>query len=151
MMETVKIARATKNDADGVLKISKTAFLQYQNELHSNYKLPALFETKEEVELDIEKNSVLIAKENGEIIGSIRYKKLTEKLAYVYRFAVDPEEQNGGVGTALIEFVIEECEKKGFSVVALHTNTKYFTLARYYYGKQFFVHSTTCDRGYIRA
>ena len=72
-------------------------------------------------------------------------------MAYIYRFAVSTESSGTGVGSALLAYAIEECEEMGVKAIALHTNTKYFKLARYYYGKDFFVHSTTFDRGYIRA
>jgi hypothetical protein len=55
------------------------------------------------------------------------------------------------VGSQLLSYAIEECEEMQVKAIALHTNTKYYQLARYYYGKGFFVHSTTFDRGYIRA
>ena len=50
-----------------------------------------------------------------------------------------------------IETAIEECLLADFAAIAQHNNTKYYKLARYYYGKGFYVHSTTTDHGYIRA
>ena len=50
-----------------------------------------------------------------------------------------------------MDAVISDCKNDGIKAIALHTNSRYYKLARYYYGKRFFVHSTSTDKGYIRA
>ena len=147
----IKIIRAEKKHAGEILRISKNAFTIYKNELHAEVNLKALSETETDVISDIENNIVFAAVENGEIKGSVRIKKLTDGLAYIYRFAVNPDDQNLGVGGELINAAVNECAKLGFAAAALHTNSKYYKLARYYYGKEFYVHSTTDNLGYIRA
>jgi predicted N-acetyltransferase YhbS len=146
-----EISRAELKDIKEIHAITKLAFEMYQNELKVDAHLKALSESEEDIAKDIKNNFVYVAKVNGKVLGSIRIEKLTEDLAYLYRFSVHPDEHNAGIGTELIEYAINECIRMDFTAIALHTNSKYFKLARYYYGKQFYVHSTSFERGYIRA
>ncbi len=147
------IRKAEKKDAGNILAITKKAFIIYRDTITTaNPYFSALAETLEQVELEIETKSVFIAYgDNGNLIGSIRLSYLTPELAYISRFAVTPDEHNQGVGADLLQKAIDECNSNNIIKVALHTNSKYYRLARYYYGKGFYVHSTNFDRGYIRA
>ncbi|MDR3264171.1 MAG: GNAT family N-acetyltransferase [Clostridiales bacterium] len=134
-----------------IYTITKSAFALYKDNLHAEISLGALSETKEDILKDIRQNTVYIAEKNGKILGSLRISRLSSDVAYLYRFAVDTDERNKGVGAELLSYAVEECKKDGYSVIALHTNSKYYKLARYYYGMNFYVHSTDSSRGYIRA
>ncbi len=147
----MKIVPAKLSQAKEINELTLRAFRQYKEQLNDTVTVSALKETQEDVINDINNRIVIAAVRHGVIIGCIRIEKLTDELAYIYRFAVSPEESGTGVGSSLLSYAIEECEELGVKAIALHTNTKYFKLARYYYGKDFFVHSTTFDRGYIRA
>lgn len=147
------IRLAKLSDAREIGVVTKKAFALYRDELHSNALVTALTESVLEVENDIQTNKVFVAvnSEDDSIIGSIRYCKISDELAYIYRFGVDPDIISTGIGTDLISKVIDECTDLGFNAIALHTNSRYYKLARYYYGKHFFVHSTSFAKGYIRA
>ena len=146
------IRRATAADAAEIQIIMHAAFSGYLEDIGNTYKLHALTESIDDINDDIKKNAVFVAvTPDGSVIGSIRVKKLTDDLAYIYRFGVHPSMKNAGVGSRLLAAAIDYCVGCGFKAVALHTNTKFFTLVRYYYGKRFFVHSTSTDKGYIRA
>lgn len=147
----VKISGANFEDVKEILYVTKLAFNVYKNELNPDIDVKALKETEENVKFDIENNTVFVAKQKGAIAGCIRVKKLTDDLAYIYRFAVHPDANNNGIGSELLNHVLEYCIKENYAAVALHTNAKYFKLARYYYGKLFYVHSTDNSKGYIRA
>ncbi|MGI6213952.1 MAG: GNAT family N-acetyltransferase [Christensenellales bacterium] len=147
----MRIIRAEEKHTKELLEVTKRAFLDYKNELSPSIEVKALNETEADVLTDIINNEVYVALENKKIIGGIRVKKLSDQLAYIYRFAVDKDSSGQGVGTGLLGHAIEECIENGYNAIALHTNTKYYKLAKYYYGKNFFVHSTTTDKGYIRA
>ena len=138
-------------DAAEVMKVTKLAFKVYQQALLSDAPLSALSETLDDVRADIAKNLVYMAEDDGLVLGSIRIERLSPDLAYIYRFSVNPDENNNGIGSELLTRAVNECAKRGYSAVALHTYAKYFKLARYYYGKEFYVHSTETSRGYIRA
>ena len=146
------IRKAVPADADKIKAVTKQAFRLYQEELHSDTPVYALSETDADILADISHNAVFVAEgADGKILGAIRYCDLGGGLAYIYRFAVEPQINNLGIGSDLLSHVISECEATGFFAIALHTNSKYYKLARYYYGKQFFVHSTDNSKGYIRA
>lgn len=145
------IVLATPADAAAITDITHRAFALYAQETPGAH-VSALDETADDVVRDITQNRVFAAKNaDGRLLGAVRYCALSDELAYLYRFGVDPDINNTGIGSDLIGTVIDECTARGFKAIALHTNAKYFKLARYYYGKQFYVHSTANDRGYIRA
>jgi predicted N-acetyltransferase YhbS len=147
----IRILNAEPKHADEIYKITKSAFALYKDNLHTEASLSALSEAKEDILNDIQKNSVYVAEKNGVILGSLRIARLSDDVAYLYRFAVDTDERNKGVGAELLSHAVEECKKAGYARIALHTNSKYYKLARYYYGMNFYVHSTDDSRGYIRA
>ncbi|HEY8443401.1 MAG TPA: GNAT family N-acetyltransferase [Clostridia bacterium] len=148
----VEIKRAQIQDSEWIYELTKKAFTVYQNALgEAHFVSPALLETLDDVKNDIVNHNVFAAFMDGKPVGSIRFKSLSDKLAYIYRFGVDPELNNNGVGSALINAVIDECAKNGYKAIALHTNAKYYKLAKYYYGREFYVHSTDFSKGYIRA
>ncbi|MCL2061059.1 MAG: GNAT family N-acetyltransferase [Firmicutes bacterium] len=145
------IRPACTADAGAIKDITHAAFKLYQDELAGAATVTALRESTIDIVDDILHRKVFIAEENSRILGAIRYVQLSADLAYIYRFAVAPHISNTGVGSDLLEYVLNECIKLGIPAVCLHTNSKYYKLARYYYGKQFFVHSTDNSKGYIRA
>ncbi|MDR2047200.1 MAG: GNAT family N-acetyltransferase [Clostridiales bacterium] len=147
----INILKAEPRHADAIYTITKSAFSLYKDNLHAEARLSALSETKEDVLKDIKNNAVYVAEKNGAILGSLRIERLSEDVAYLYRFAVDTNERNKGVGAELLARAVEDCKKAGYACIALHTNSKYYKLARYYYGMNFYVHSTDNSRGYIRA
>lgn len=150
------IRYALPDDALAIKSVVTQAFESYQDEINKSAAahptVHALTETVEEILADIKNECVLVAV-NGkkQVIGTIRMKSKSEDLAYVYRFGVLPQIKNIGIGSKLLGCICDICEEKNFKAVALHTNARFYTLARYYYGKRFFVHSTTTDKGYIRA
>lgn len=145
------IRRAEDGDTAEVLKVTKQSFSLYQEELRVNYEVKALKETIESTLKDIRENAVFVVERFEKLCGAIRIKKLSDDLWYIYRFGVNPEITNTGLGSALLDAAINYAKSNGAKAIALHTNAKYYQLARYYYGKQFYVHSTSFDRGYVRA
>lgn len=142
---------ANEKDAAAINAVTHKAFRLYADELSPASRVKALEESDEAVIADIAHNKVIVAEEDGKILGSIRVKKLSPSLAYVFRFGVDPTVRNAGLGSKLLQAAIDYCESMHFAAITLHTNAKYYKLARYYYGKQFYVHSTSTEKGYIRA
>lgn len=147
----VVVRAASISDAKNIGKITRAAFMLYKEDLHSNYRVPALEESADDIISDITRHTVYVAEIAGEIVGCIRFKRLSDELGYVYRFGVSPDINNTGIGSKLLSRVIDDCTLLGLKAIALHTNSRYYKLARYYYGKRFFVHSTATEKGYIRA
>ncbi len=147
------IRYAMPDDATEIMDILHAAFQSYVAELNGvDVELHALTETVDDILADIKDNAVFVAvSDKKKLLGTIRVKALTDDLAYIYRFGVLPEIKNIGVGSRLMAAACDYCSERGFKAIALHTNARFYTLARYYYGKRFFVHSTDDSKGYIRA
>ncbi|MDR1940233.1 MAG: GNAT family N-acetyltransferase [Clostridiales bacterium] len=150
-MSNVNILRASPEHIGAIYEITKRAFSIYKDNLHADAYLGALTETEADIAADIKDNAVFVAEKNQKILGCVRISALSKDVAYLYRFAVDDAERNNGVGAELLRAVIDYCNQHNFALIALHTNAKYYKLARYYYGMNFYVHSTDNSRGYIRA
>lgn len=149
----VNVRYALPDDALGIRDIMHDAFRSYMAELDKvEVNLHALTETVDDILSDIKNHAVFVAvNEKNRLLGAIRVKELTKDLAYIYRFGVRTEIKNIGVGSRLLAAACDFCTEKNYKAIALHTNARFYTLARYYYGKRFFVHSTRTDKGYIRA
>ena len=147
----VTCRHALPRDAAAINDITHRAFRLYADELGPDSRVKALEEPESIVLDDIARHCVLVAEENGVLLGSVRIKGLTRDIAYLYRFGVDPSLRNAGVGSVFLQAAIDYCKAQGYAAITLHTNAKYYKLARYYYGKQFYVHSTSDAKGYIRA
>jgi len=150
-MPTPAIRKAAPADVTEIKRVTKAAFTLYQNELNPNVKVDALSESDADILADIAKHTVFVAEDAGRLLGAIRYAMLNSGVAYVYRFAVDHGVGYIGLGSDLLKAAIADAQARGAKAITLYTNAKYFTLARYYYGKEFFVHSTDHSKGYIRA
>ena len=145
------IKKAEEHEIPAIHEITQDAFTKYAKDLGMPHVVSALNETYEDIKNDLKKNTVLIAYIKGRSMGSIRYEILSDNIAYITRFGVKTEAQNCGVGRALIEAVEKQAKEKGAHILALHTASKMMTLIRFYYGLGFYIHSTTTNRGYIRA
>ena len=86
-LSTVKIENATTNDVDDILSLE-----------NNNFAHPY---TKEQIMFDIEKNNVLVAIDNGKIIGYIDY--LVSDQTEILKICVEKSKRNMGVGEKLIE------------------------------------------------
>jgi len=145
------IIKAEKKHIEDILKVTKDAFKNYQKQLNGNIPLKALTETYEDVLSDVKYNNVYVALTDEKVIGCIRFCRLSDDLAYIYRFAVDPKEGHSGIGTSLIKHALSLCKNQNIKAVCLHTNSKNTDLVKFYYKNDFFIHSTEFSRGYIRA
>jgi ribosomal protein S18 acetylase RimI-like enzyme len=110
-----------------------------------------LTESIEEIEADILEKEVYIAIIDNNPVGSIRIKFLPDNTAYISRFGVMLDYHNIGIGKSLINLVDKILKSKSVKKVSLHTASKYRDLVRFYYGRGFYIESTSTDRGYIRA
>ncbi len=72
------------------------------------------------------------------------------KLAYISRFAVLPEMQSLGVGSALFNSANEYLIRNSYVHAMLHTAINNFALVNFYKKRDFNLVSTSTDRGYLR-
>ena len=145
------IRKATLEDAPAIALIMQEAFRKYMLDTGLSGTMDALTESLENIEADILEKEVYIALIDGAPVGTIRIKLLQDKTAYISRFGVMLNYHNIGIGKSLMNLADKILKAQGVKSVRLHTASKYRDLIRFYYGRGFFVESTSTDRGYIRA
>lgn len=145
-----EIRNASMEDVDQILEITTEAFKKYKELAGTELALPALNETKEIIEEDIKNKLVLVAYINGRVVGSVRV-QVNGETAYLSRFGVRPDYHNLGIGKALMNLVDINMKVLGVKQIQLHTAAKIKSLIIFYYGRGFYIDSTTKDRDYIRA
>ena len=151
MMDQILLIKATEKDAPEVLEITKRAFDLYAKEIRKRESVKALYETLGDVIADIKNKNVYIARIDGEMVGSVRFEILTDGIAYLSRFSIDPEAQNLGIGGLLLEKVRIECLSLGVRAITLHTASKMRSTVAFYLKNGYYIHSISRDSDYIRA
>ncbi len=141
---------ATMDDVDSIIDITQTAFKKYI-EVAGISDTAALHESKDQVIQDVKDKLVFVAFIDDEVVGSVRAELINPETAYLSRFGVSDKYQNLGIGKSLMGVFDKEMKKRGIKRVVLHTAAKAFPLVRFYYGRGFYVYSTTTCKGYIRA
>ena len=145
------IRKAVSDDAPSIQEIMQEAFRKYMQDTGVTGTMEALEESVSDIVRDIESREVYIALIDNIAVGSVRIKILPDNTAYISRFGVKLEYHNIGIGKALMNLVDKILTARGISRVSLHTASNYKDLVRFYYGRGFFIDSTTKDRGYVRA
>lgn len=145
------IRKATLEDATSISLIMQEAFRKYMLDTGLSGTLDALTESLQNIEADILEKEVYIALIDGSPVGTIRIKLLPDNTAYISRFGVMLGYHNIGIGKALMNLADKILISQGVKRVSLHTASKYRDLIRFYYGRGFYIDSTSTDRGYIRA
>lgn len=146
-----QIRYATTEDIPQIQQITKEAFKEYMKIAGLTGSLAALEETAEDIKKDLEDKIVYVAFIDDRVVGSLRIEVYPDNTAYLSRFGVGPEYQNLGIGKALMNLVNIMMKKLKIKQLRLHTASKASPLVRFYYGRGFYIDSTTKDRGYIRA
>lgn len=145
------IRKAAVEDAASVQSIIRQSFKKYMEDTGLTGTMEALEESIEVIKEDILSKEVFIAIIDDTPVGTIRVQLLPEGTAYISRFGVSLDYHNIGIGKALMNLVDKILTAKGIRRVSLHTASKYKDLIRFYYGRGFYIDSTTKDRGYVRA
>ncbi len=148
-MLRIDVRRATLDDIKSVHEITQDSFQIYQRGLNMPAKVAALKETYEDVARDIERKIVFIAAVEGRDDGALRL-EICGNIGYISRFGVKANSQGGGLGRYLMLAAVKEAKERGLAALALHTSTRMYSLMAFYYKNDFFVHSVSNDRGYIR-
>ena len=94
----MKIIPASIEHAQQIHQLTLRSFELYKAQLANGVEVAALNEKLEDVIYDINNNMVIAAVKHAQIIGSIRIERLTQDLAYIYRFAVSTESSGTGWG-----------------------------------------------------
>jgi GNAT superfamily N-acetyltransferase len=149
---SIYVRPATTEDAADIRNVMQVSFGEYQAVLKLATPPAALSETIEDIEAAINNQTVFVAIYNRmKTVGTIRVRKATDEVAYISRFAVVPNWQQDGAGSALMDAAVDWCKENGCRAVALHTAVKMIKLARFYHGCGFYVHSVAeAPTGYRR-
>ncbi|AUS95506.1 GNAT family N-acetyltransferase [Clostridium thermosuccinogenes] len=145
------IRRATIEDAGAIKSIIEESFKKYMEVTGLEGTMEALEESIDVIKKDIESKEVYIALIDDVPVGTIRIQFLPDNTAYISRFGVRLDYHNIGIGKALMSLADKVIKARGVRRVYLHTAAKHKDLVRFYYGRGFYIDSTTKDRGYVRA
>ncbi len=145
------IRKATADDVSAIQSITKEAFKKYMEDTGLTGTMEALEETQEDILHDIETKEVFVAFIDDIPVGSIRIRINPDNTAYISRFGVSLQYHNIGIGKSLMNLAEKVMIRKGIKRVSLHTASKYRDLIRFYYGRGFYIDSTSKDKGYVRA
>ena len=145
------IRKAVVEDAPAIKEIMQESFKKYMEDTGLTGLMDALQESYKDIVSDIKNNEVYIALIDNIAVGSVRVELLPDNTAYLTRFGVKLCYHNIGIGKSLMNLVDKLLTARGIKSVSLHTAAKYGDLVRFYYGRGFYIDSTTKDRGYVRA
>lgn len=145
------IRKAVREDAPAIQGIMRESFKKYMEDTGLTGTMEALEESLYDIEKDIAEKEVYIAIIDDIAVGAVRVRILSDKTAYISRFGVKLQYHNIGIGKALMNLTDKMLIAAGVKKVSLHTASKYRDLVRFYYGRGFYIDSTTKDRGYVRA
>lgn len=145
------IRKAVEEDAPAIYEIMQESFSKYMADTGLTVTMDALQESCEDIVRDIRTKEVYIALIDNVAVGSARVSILPDNTAYLSRFGVRLSYHNIGIGKSLMNLIEKSLIKRGIKSVSLHTASKYKDLVRFYYGRGFYIDSTTKDKGYVRA
>jgi ribosomal protein S18 acetylase RimI-like enzyme len=146
-----EVRKAVTSDIEKIRILARDSFKVYTENAAITELVSPLEETYEDVKKAIETTEVFVALFNEEVIGSVRIEIKPDSTAYLSRFGVLSSHQNNGIGKILMNAIDNSMRELGITYLYLHTASRMFSLIRFYYGRGFYIESTTNDRGYIRA
>ncbi len=145
------IRKAAEEDAPAIYEIMQESFSKYMADTGLTSTMEALQESCEDIVRDIRTKDVYIAIIDNMAVGSARVTILPDNTAYLSRFGVRLSYHNIGIGKSLMNLIDKTLIRRGVKSVSLHTASRYKDLVRFYYGRGFYIDSTTKDKGYVRA
>jgi len=145
------VRKAKKEDANDVYDILQEAFKKYMEDSKLTTQIEALSETISNIETEVKNQNIFIAYINNVPVGTIRYEIDNNNEAYISRFGVRLDYHNIGIGKSLMNIIDGEIKQLGLKKAYLYSASQYTDLIKFYYGRGFYVESTSNDKGYIRA
>lgn len=122
-LDKILTERADKSDAPGILTLQLIAY-QSEAEVYGDDSVPALLQTPEQLQADMDRMIFLKAVVNKKIVGSIRG-YLADGTAHICRMAVHPFFSGAGLGLRLFrEMEAQFPEAKRFEVFTGSKSTR---------------------------
>ena len=149
-MNKYLIKKATMDDIDFVLSLTKKCFSHYQHKIGMDTTLDALGEKRSDVEKDILNSCVYICLLEDKIVGSARVHSKGDNLLLT-RFGVDPLMQSVGIGGLIVDRIVDDFKGTEFTSISLHTALSLKSSIGFYKKHGFDIVSVSSDRGYERA
>ncbi len=103
IMLKIDIEKANISDAKRILDIQKAAYIS-EAEIYGDYQIPPLTQTLAEIEADFGSHTFYVAKQDGEIVGSVNI-RIEGATGLIGRLIVAPDMQKRGIGTMLMDHV----------------------------------------------
>ena len=98
------ITEANVHDAVGILELQKLAY-QSEATLYSDWNLPPLTQTLEEIRVELKNKVFLTAHYGGLLVGSVRAKTSEDDGCSIRRLIVHPKHQGQSIGTQLMHAI----------------------------------------------
>jgi predicted N-acetyltransferase YhbS len=144
------IRKAQACDAPELLSLIRTAMAVYAQHAGIETPLDSERETQDDIRASIKKDLVLVATDQGRLIGTVRLVRQDRDTAWFTRFAVAPDRHRSGVGQKLLYAAEQTLAKDGVRYLLLHTALSHPSLVTFYQSRGFKLLETHYDRGYPR-
>lgn len=149
-MHKYLIRKAELSDVPEIQNVIRVAMAQYIKDSGIPSTLDSMTESQADLEKYICNDYFLIAFYEKKPAGTLRVSAISEREAYISRFAVLPSMQKLGIGSRLFEAAENYLKENGFLSVSLHTSLNNTALVRFYTARHFVLQETKTDRGYPR-
>lgn len=124
-----QILLAELDDAEEILELQKTAYLS-EAEIYGDYSIPPLVQTGSEIAADMMTHTYLKFEQGGRILGSVRG-QMRGDTCDIGRLIVDPDFQNRGLGTILMEAIeVQFADSQRYELFTGESSTKNLHLYR---------------------
>jgi ribosomal protein S18 acetylase RimI-like enzyme len=97
----MNIELASEQDLDHILELQRKAF-HGQALIYNDFTLPSLTQTIDDLKKEFNNKIFYKVEENGKIVASVRC-FINNQTLYVEKLIVDPDFQNKGLGTAIMQ------------------------------------------------
>ncbi len=144
------VRQARPDDAAELLGLIRRAMALYAQNAGIETPLDAEMETAADLQVHIAHDLVLVAEEDGRLIGTVRLVQQDRDTVWFTRFAVLPERQRGGVGHLLYQAALAAAQKRGCRFMLLHTALSNQNLVTFYQTRGFEQIDVSYERGYPR-
>ncbi|MCK4259592.1 MAG: GNAT family N-acetyltransferase [Halanaerobiales bacterium] len=144
------VRNARLEDVYLIHQINQKAFSAFQS-FYPNGIVPALTELPQNIVEDIRGKTVLIAQYGDQIVGSIRLHFINNNIAYISRFSILHLYQKLGIGTKLLNAVVEKTKEKNGRFLTLNAHYGIKPVLQFYLKNGFMIKKISYDKCYPRA